>query len=383
MDRSNTGKLRVGIVSANWGATAHLPAWRLLGDVEVTAICTSRKESAEAAAKQFAVDRPFWDFEAMCADPNIDVIDAGTNPILREKMVTAALNAGKHVVNQLPFTASLESAERLVALQREKGVVGAAACSVVGLPHLALMKEMIDEGSIGEVYQVHCSWQMSFFLKIFPGFPYTWFGKSGLGVSVTRNQGSHMLHALLQVFGPIESVVGRMETQAKTWDLPSGETMAVETDDTSHALLRFASGAMGTLTTSWTAADSPGFHIDAFGSKGRLRLDALAYPSVASAKLYAAKSDFAIAPSGHEVPVPERLRRVDGRIVEADPNDGTGGQRVSLARLFEGFSRAVRDGGEPPASFARSLEVQRTVEALYASHRRKAWVDLTPGADLG
>ncbi|MDI3288781.1 Gfo/Idh/MocA family oxidoreductase [Polyangium sp. 15x6] len=383
MAGTNKGKLRVGIVSANWGAIAHLPAWRLLDDVEVSAICTSRQETAEAAAKQFAVARPFWDFEAMCADPDIDVIDAGTNPNLREKIVTAALNAGKHVVNQLPFTSSLEAAERLGALQREKGVVGAAACSLVGLPHLALMKEMIDEGTIGEVFQVHCSWQMSFFLEIFPGFPYTWFGKSGLGVSVTRNHGSHMLHALRQVFGPIQSVVGQMQTQLKTWKLPSGEIMQVETDDTSHSLLRFASGAMGTLTTSWTAADCPGFHIDAFGSKGRLRLDALRYPSVGSAKLYAAKSDFAMEPTGKEVPVPERLCMVDGRVVAADPNDGSGGQRVSLGRLFDGFAQAVRDGGEPPASFARSLEVQRIIEALYASHRRKAWVDLTPGVDLG
>ncbi|MDI1436188.1 Gfo/Idh/MocA family protein [Polyangium sorediatum] len=377
------GKLRVGIVSANWGAIAHLPAWRLLGDVEVTAICTSRQETAEAAAKQLAVARPFWDFERMCADPDIDVIDAGTNPILREKIVTAALHAGKHVVNQLPFTSSLEAAERLFALQHEKGVVGAAACSVVGLPHLSLMKEMIDEGTIGEVFQVHCAWQMSFFLKILPGFPYTWFGKAGLGVSVTRNQGSHMLHALRHVFGPIASVVGQMQTQLKTWELPSGETMQVETDDTSHALLRFANGGMGTLTTSWTAADSPGFHIDAFGSKGRLRLDALHYPSIASAKLVAAESNFAMQPTGQEVPVPERLCRIDGHVVAADPTDGSGGQRVSLGRLFEGFTRAVRDGGEPPASFARAVEVQRIVEALYASHRRKAWVDLTPGADLG
>ncbi len=41
--------LRVGIVSAGWGAFAHLPAWRAIPGVEVTAICTSRQETAEAA----------------------------------------------------------------------------------------------------------------------------------------------------------------------------------------------------------------------------------------------------------------------------------------------------------------------------------------------
>src|SRR5881275_541591 len=96
-------RLRVGIVSANWGALAHLPAWRTVPGVEVTAICTSRQESAEKAASQFGVERPFWSYEAMAADPNIDIIDAGTNPLLREKIVTAALEGGKHAVNQVPF----------------------------------------------------------------------------------------------------------------------------------------------------------------------------------------------------------------------------------------------------------------------------------------
>ena len=53
--------LRVGIISANWGAMAHLPAWRGVPGVEVTAICTSRRETAEAAAARFGVARPFWD----------------------------------------------------------------------------------------------------------------------------------------------------------------------------------------------------------------------------------------------------------------------------------------------------------------------------------
>lgn len=369
-------KLRVGIVSANWGAIAHLPAWRLLGDeVEVTAICTSRRESAEAAAAQFGVARPFWSYEAMCADPDIDIIDAGTNPLLREKMVIAALEGGKHAINQLPFAVSYAAADRLTTLQQTKGLVGAAASSVVGLPHLALMKEMIDEGYLGDIYQVHCSWQLSFFLQIYPGFPYTWFGKAGQGVSVTRNHGSHMLHALRHLFGPIESVIGRMEIQRKTWHLPEGGTMEVETDDTAHALLQFSNGAMGTMTTSWTAADAPGFHIDAMGSKGRLRLEALRYPSIETAKLYAARPSMAMMPSGDEVPVPERLMSVAGKPVGSDPSDAyNGGQRVSLARLFENVVHAIRTGGEPTPSFARAREVQGVIEALYESNDSKAWV---------
>ncbi len=370
-------KLRVGIVSANWGAAAHLPAWRTLGDlVEVTAICTSRQQTAETAAQQFGVARPFWSFEAMCADPDIDIIDAGTNPVLRAKIVTAALNGGKHVINQMPFAESYEVAARLETLRAEKSVLGGGATSLLGLPHLWLMKEMIEAGEIGEVFQVQCDWQMAFFLEISPGFPYIWFGKAGQGVSVTRNNGSHMLHALRHLFGPISAVSANIQTQLKSWNLPSGEIMPVETDDTCHALLDFAGGAMGMLSTSWTAADSPGFHIEAFGSRGRLRLSALRYPSVDSAKLYAAKNHVSNLPTGSVVPVPARLMTVAGRLVEPGPADiMNGGQRVSLARLFECFVQAIHGAGEPLPSFARAAEIQGLIEALYKSDQRRARAD--------
>lgn len=372
------GRLRVGIVSANWGALAHLPAWRTLGEaVEVTAICTSREETALAAAQKFGVARPFWNYEEMCADPDIDIIDAGTNPVLREKIVTAALLGGKHAVNQIPFATSAEVARKLDALRRGQGLQGAAAASVMGLPHLALMKEMIEGGEIGEVYQVSCSWQMSFFLQIMPGFPYTWFGKSGLGVSVARNNGSHMLHALRHLFGPVAAVSANIKTQLKQWQLPDGTVQAVETDDTCHALLNFASGAMGMLATSWTAADSPGFSIEAFGSTGRLRLTSLQYPNIQSAKLYASKNDKVHhAPSGAEVPVPERLLTAGGKIVALGPEDlYNGAQRLSLARVFETLTEAIRGRGEPLPGFARAAEVQGLIEALYEADRRRAWVE--------
>ena len=370
------GRLRVGIVSANWGALAHLPAWRLVDGVDVVAICTSRQQTAEEAAERFGVARPFWSYEAMAADPDIDIIDAGTNPLLREKIVTAALQGGKHAVNQLPFTATPEGAETLAALAKAKGLVGAAAASVVGLPHVALMKEMVEAGEIGEVFQVHCSWQMSFFLNIPPGFPYTWFGKAGQGVSVTRNHGSHMLHALRHVFGPIDAVMGHIATRHPLWEIPGEGPMANETDDTSHALLRFANGAMGNVSTSWVAADSPGFTLEALGSKGRLRLDALRYPSIESAKLYFSnESSLYMLPSGKDIAVPDRLMSVSGKLVEPDAGDmWNGGQRVSLGRVFESVAQAIREGGEPVPNFARAAEIQRLIEALYESNARGAWV---------
>jgi predicted dehydrogenase len=377
-----TKKLRVGIISANWGALAHLPAWRALEDVEVIAMCTSRQETAEKAAQQYQIERPYWSVEAMCADPDIDIIDVGTSPIQRERMVMTALDAGKHVVNEMPFAASLDGAKRLVARQHETGLKGGAAPSVVGMPHVGLMKEMIEEGYCGEIFQIQCSWHLGFFLKIFPGFTYTWFGQQGHGASLTRNQGSHMLHLLRHLFGPVRSVVGRMETQLKNWELPDGGgTMAVETDDTLHSLIAFESGAMCTLATSWNAADNPGFVLDVLGSKGRLRLETLRYPSAESAKLYAAKAQLAVDPAGSLIEVPERFFTAGGQLVAAHEFDAfNSGQRVSLARLFDSFAGSVLGGPPPLVTFDRAVEIQGIIEALYESHAKRTWVDIIENA---
>src|SRR3546814_3701177 len=92
-DDMTNSPLRVGIISAAWGARAHLPAWRSLDGIEVTAICTSRPETAAKAAADFDVARAFHDFRAMAADPEIDIVDCGTRPPLRHAMVMAALGA--------------------------------------------------------------------------------------------------------------------------------------------------------------------------------------------------------------------------------------------------------------------------------------------------
>jgi predicted dehydrogenase len=368
-------KLRVGIVSANWGALAHLPAWRMLADrVEVTAICTSREETALTAAARFDVPRPFWDFADMCSDPNIDIVDAGTTPALREKIVACALSNGKHVVNQVPFATSAAAAADLHSVQALKGSKGIVAASVLGLPHLARLKDLIEAGEIGEMFQIHCSWQLSFFLNISPSFPYLWFGQAGQGVSVTRNQGSHMLHAMRHIAGPIAEVCSSIATKLKHWDLPEGGRQAVETDDCCQAMLRFESGAMGTLSTSWVAADAPGFHLDVLGSKGRLRLDAVGYPSVSSAKLYFAKVGPSMIPSGSLVEIPAELFKIADKGFEFDETDQfNGGQRLSIARLFDQFVTSIDHGDEPLGSFARAAEIQNLIEALYTSRDTRAW----------
>ena len=86
-------------------ATCHCraAAWRSLDDVEVVAICTSRQETAVAAAAKSGLAKAYGDFRKLALDSDIDIIDAGTRPKLRHEMATAALLGGKHAYAGMAF----------------------------------------------------------------------------------------------------------------------------------------------------------------------------------------------------------------------------------------------------------------------------------------
>ena len=94
-------KIRVGIIGANahygWSMRAHLPALRALPDYELTAVCTSRPETAAESAVHYGARLAFHDYHAMVRHPDIDLVSVSVRVPLHHDMVMAALHAGKHV----------------------------------------------------------------------------------------------------------------------------------------------------------------------------------------------------------------------------------------------------------------------------------------------
>jgi hypothetical protein len=73
-----TEKIRVGIIGANvrngWGRDAHIPALSALPEFEITAVCTSRQETADETAKHFGIPRAFADPYKMAQHPDVDLV---------------------------------------------------------------------------------------------------------------------------------------------------------------------------------------------------------------------------------------------------------------------------------------------------------------------
>src|SRR5258708_37778263 len=99
-------KIRLGFVGASpssqWANASHLPALMASPDVELTAVCTTRPESAEEARKKYGAKLAFHDYKTMIASKEIDAVAVVIRVPSHYEPTKAAIAAGKHVYCEWP-----------------------------------------------------------------------------------------------------------------------------------------------------------------------------------------------------------------------------------------------------------------------------------------
>src|SRR3954447_25633770 len=149
-------KIRVGIIGANpdrgWAAQAHIPALMSLSDdFEITALSTSRRESANAARKRFHVPGAFDNHLELVNSRAVDVVAVTVKVPHHLELATAALDAGKAVYCEWPLGNGLKEAETLAALASQARVLAVAGLQVRSAPAVAYVRDLVAQGYVGEV----------------------------------------------------------------------------------------------------------------------------------------------------------------------------------------------------------------------------------------
>src|SRR5437667_1082951 len=149
-------RIRVGIIGANpdrgWAAVAHIPALKSLShDFEITALSTSRRESADAASKLFRVPVAFDNHRDLVNRADVDVVAITVKVPYHLELATSALGAGKAVYCEWPLGNGLKEAETLAALAKKKGVLAVAGRQARSAPAVAYVHDLIEQGYVGEV----------------------------------------------------------------------------------------------------------------------------------------------------------------------------------------------------------------------------------------
>jgi predicted dehydrogenase len=147
------GALRWGILGT--GAIAHLQTADLLGNgFMVAAVGSRRRHVAQAFAAEFGIGTAHGDYEALVSDPQVDAIYVATPHPFHAAHAQLALNAGKHVLVEKPFTINAAQARAVVELATRKHLVVLEAMWTRFLPHMLRIREVIAAGTLGEVRTV-------------------------------------------------------------------------------------------------------------------------------------------------------------------------------------------------------------------------------------
>jgi predicted dehydrogenase len=149
-------KIGVGIIGLNpqrgWAHDAHVPALQALAnDYAITAACTSRQSSADEAAKALGIAHAFADPAAMARHPDVDLVVVTVKVPEHDRLVRAALVAGKHVWCEWPLAMHSEAGAALAKLADAKGVRHVIGLQSRMSPVIRRVRDLVREGYVGKV----------------------------------------------------------------------------------------------------------------------------------------------------------------------------------------------------------------------------------------
>ena len=170
---------------------------------------------------------------------------AGRYGCAAEPVGTQAVAAGKHLVIEKPIDVTLDAADRLIEAARAAGVALTVISQHRFDPDLIELKRLLGDGALGRLVlgEASTKWYRSQAYYDSAGWRGTWAMDGGS----LMNQGIHYVDLLRWCMGPVTEVTAICATQAHQ----------VEVEDTALAIVRFASGALGTIVSS--TAVYPGF----------------------------------------------------------------------------------------------------------------------------
>ena len=348
-------KIRLGLIGASvsgtWSARSHLPALRAGVEVELTAVCTTKADSAEAARQAWGARLAFHDWRKMVASPEIDAVAVVVRVPSHYAPTKAALEAGKHVYCEWPLGRTTAEAMELAELAKVNGLVTAVGLQARANPALMHMKELVATGFVGEVMAVHVMLMRDGVLSR-PSHR-TWQRDAALGANTLTIANGHTVDAMRFVTGDFARLSAVVATQAKQW-LDTGTNTWLDVTSPDNVLIsgRLANGAVASVHVGAIPFVGSGYRMEIYGRDGTLVATGKDSPQLSEVYLHGAKGGNTLA----TMPVPERLTFV----APATPL----GETINVGQMYTLFARAIQDGESRHPNFATAVEVHRLVDAI-------------------
>lgn len=321
------------------------PAFNLYGVWERT------KNNAQA---KYPNIKTFRTLEEMLADQNIELVVVNTPSVTHYDFAKQAINSGKNVVVEKPFTATVEQAEELIQLAKEKNVALSVYHNRRYDSDFKTVKKILDEGWLGNIVEAEIHYD-----RYDPGLSYKLHKEiPTAAVGSIYDLGSHLIDQALVLFGMPNAVFADLDTYRPNSKV--GDYFDIKLFYSTHRVI---------LKSSYYVREAlPGNIMN--GTKGTF---IKSKADIQEAELQAGKipgsKDWGAEPDKEKGLLHTEK---DGQIIREQVPTLNG----DYMEYYEGIYQALRNNGLVPVTGTEGMDVIRVIEAALKSNREKKVIDL-------
>lgn len=350
-------KLRFGLVGCGVIGPLHAQALASLADAELSAVTDCVAERAERLAGRYGA-HAYTDMDEMLAREQLDVVTICTPSGLHGEHACRAMRAGCHVIVEKPMEIRREALEQMVRVQEEQKVKLAVISQHRFDPAVQRVRKLAEEGAFGRLVLGNAvvPWWRSQAYYDSGEWRGTWELDGG---GILMNQSIHYIDLLQWMMGPVVSIRAYMDTLAHR----------METEDVATAVLRFASGALGTISATTGAYPGLEARLELLGAQGSVAIvgDELSYLHLARDEQEAA-GDYG---AGKQVGKIE----VSASGVSAASDPAALAWRSHALQIAD-MLRAIREDGTPLVDASAARRPVEIILGIYESARTGREVNL-------
>jgi predicted dehydrogenase len=289
----------------------------------------------------------------MISRNDLDAIAIATPPTPHHDFAIAALNAGKHVLCEKPFALSAVQAAEMRDVAASSGRTAMVVHEFRHTPQREQIKELIDDGYIGEFKLASLELYLSRGGSGTPP-PMTWASSRADGGGFLGALGSHFIDGLRYWFGDVEAVTGRLDTFQPDRTDDSGSVVQSETDDSFTFTLTFKNGGSATMICSSAVTPARGARISVMGSEGTLFAEQSSPNPAEDGGILGSQGGGPL----EAIETPSRLMPFSD---DRDP------RLMAFRLLVRDFDRGIEEGRSPAPNFVDAWRCQQVLDAVRES----------------